>query len=92
MHAELNYPRLALLIAASHARTAGHEMFSFEMLYELFSIQVRTSSAAPVMLGGGSIGMASAGRRVMMAVSTKILNECSFTESSYERHLKISSQ
>ncbi|KAI5125006.1 hypothetical protein M0805_007430 [Coniferiporia weirii] len=65
---DLSYPSLSLLIAAHHTRTAGHDIFTFEMLYELFTIQVRTSSAAPVMLGGGGIGMANVGRRVMMGV------------------------
>ncbi|EJD01236.1 uncharacterized protein FOMMEDRAFT_89695 [Fomitiporia mediterranea MF3/22] len=54
---KLDYPSLSLCIAAQHARTAGHDTFTFEMLHELFATQVRTSSAAPVMLGGGSIGM-----------------------------------
>lgn len=62
---------MALLIAAQHARTAGHDSFTFEMLYDAFVTQVRTSSAAPVMLGGGGIGMANVGRRVMAGVRSK---------------------
>jgi hypothetical protein len=64
----MSYPSLSLLIAAQHIRTSGHDIFTFEMLYDLFSMQVRTSSAAPVMLGGGGIGMTNVGRRVMMGV------------------------
>jgi origin recognition complex subunit 4 len=58
-----------LLIAAEHTRVAGHDSFSFEMLYDTFRIQVRTSSAAPVQLGGVGIGMLGVGRAVMMGVS-----------------------
>lgn len=66
---ELNYPSLSLLIAAHHAQIAGQDAFSFEYLHDLFSTQVRASSAAPVMLGGGGIGMVNVGKRVLMAVS-----------------------
>ena len=67
----MNYPSLSLLVAAQHIRTAGHDTFSFEMLYDRFSLQVRASSAAPVMVAGGGIGMLNVGRRVMMGVSPK---------------------
>ncbi|KAH8118304.1 origin recognition complex subunit 4 C-terminus-domain-containing protein [Phellopilus nigrolimitatus] len=63
---KLNYPSMSLLIATQHARTAGHDSFTFEMLHQLFITQVRTSSAAPVMLGGGGIGMVSVSRPVLM--------------------------
>ncbi|TFK43502.1 origin recognition complex subunit 4 C-terminus-domain-containing protein [Crucibulum laeve] len=54
----LSYPALCLLIASIHADTAGHPVFSFEMLHETFRDQVRTSASAPIQINGGSIGMA----------------------------------
>ena len=69
---ELNYPALSMLIAAEHMRTAGHDTFTFEMLRDAFRIQVRTSSAAPVMIGGSSIGMMNVGRGVLMGVSFRV--------------------
>ncbi|KAI0775882.1 origin recognition complex subunit 4 C-terminus-domain-containing protein [Trametes elegans] len=54
----LPYPAICLLIAAVHAQTSGHDVFTFEMLHETFKNQVRTSQSAPVQVGGGGIGMA----------------------------------
>ncbi|KDQ29426.1 hypothetical protein PLEOSDRAFT_1112272 [Pleurotus ostreatus PC15] len=68
-HGELHalpYPSLCLLIACMHSRTAGHDTFTFEMLYERFIRQVRASTAAPVQVNGGSIGMVRCPRPVMM--------------------------
>ncbi|EPQ59267.1 hypothetical protein GLOTRDRAFT_70551 [Gloeophyllum trabeum ATCC 11539] len=53
----LSYPCMCLLIAATHARTSGHDAFTFEMLHETFRDQVRTSLSAPVQVEGGGIGM-----------------------------------
>lgn len=39
------------------------------MLHDLFRIQVRMSSAAPVVMGGSSIGMVNVPRPVLMGVS-----------------------
>lgn len=64
----LPYPSLCLLIACMHSRTAGHDTFTFEMLYERFTRQVRASTAAPVQVNGGSIGMVRCPRPVMMGV------------------------
>ncbi|TFK55741.1 hypothetical protein OE88DRAFT_1622707 [Heliocybe sulcata] len=63
----LSYPCMCLLVAAMHARTSGHDSFTFEMLHEMFRDQVRTSSAAPVQLAGGSVGMMKCSREVLMA-------------------------
>jgi origin recognition complex subunit 4 len=52
-----------------HSDTAGHEVVSFEMLYECFYNQVRVSSAAPVQIEGGGIGMVKCTRDVLMSVS-----------------------
>ncbi|KAF4602009.1 hypothetical protein EYR40_005210 [Pleurotus pulmonarius] len=68
-HGELHalpYPSLCLLIACMHSRTAGHDTFTFEMLHERFTRQVRASTAAPVQVNGGSIGMVRCPRPVMM--------------------------
>ncbi|KAF8655314.1 hypothetical protein AX16_003211 [Volvariella volvacea WC 439] len=53
----LSYPTLCLLIASVHADAAGHLSFTFEMLYDYFQEQVRTSLAALVQVNGASIGM-----------------------------------
>ncbi|KZW04067.1 hypothetical protein EXIGLDRAFT_758368 [Exidia glandulosa HHB12029] len=63
----LPYPHIGLLIAANHCRSAGHDVFTFEMLHERFETQIRTSSSAPVQLGGVSIGMLKCPRSVMSA-------------------------
>ena len=52
-----------------HAQTSGHDVFTFEMLYETFCDQVRTSQSAPVQVEGGGIGMVRCSREVLMAVS-----------------------
>ncbi|KZT24470.1 hypothetical protein NEOLEDRAFT_1067315 [Neolentinus lepideus HHB14362 ss-1] len=64
----LSYPCMCLLIAAVHTRTSGHDVFTFEMLHEMFREQVRTSSAAPVQMQGGSVGMMKCSREILMAV------------------------
>jgi hypothetical protein len=65
----LSYPTMCLLIASVHADTAGHAIFTFEMLHEYFRDQVRASSSAPVQVNGGSIGMVRCNREVLMSVS-----------------------
>ncbi|TFK75878.1 hypothetical protein BDN72DRAFT_756469 [Pluteus cervinus] len=55
---QLSYPSVCLLIASVHATRGGHASFTFEMLHESFQDQVRASSAAPVQVLGGNIGMA----------------------------------
>lgn len=52
-----------------HAQTSGHDIFTFEMLYESFKNQVRTSQSAPVQIEGGSIGMVKCSREVLIGVS-----------------------
>ncbi|KDQ64531.1 hypothetical protein JAAARDRAFT_116424 [Jaapia argillacea MUCL 33604] len=54
----LPYPSVCLLIACIHARTSGHDVFTFEMLHESFRDQVRTSLSAPIQIEGGGVGMA----------------------------------
>jgi hypothetical protein len=65
---DLHYPAICLLIAATHARTAGIEHVTFEQLHDAFRDQVRKSMAAPVQIAGGSIGMVRCGRGVLFGV------------------------
>ncbi|KIJ20046.1 hypothetical protein PAXINDRAFT_107733 [Paxillus involutus ATCC 200175] len=58
----LSYPSVCLLIAAMHVHTVGHDVITFEMLYDAFREQFRASSAAPIQIEGGSIGMAKCTR------------------------------
>lgn len=51
-----------------HAHSAGHDMITFEMLYDAFREEFRASSAAPIQIEGGSIGMAKCTREVLMRV------------------------
>lgn len=51
-----------------HAHSAGHDMITFEMLYDTFREEFRASSAAPIQIEGGSIGMARCTREVLMRV------------------------
>lgn len=65
----LCYPSICLLVAAMHAHSAGHDVITFEMLYDAFREEFRASSAAPIQIEGGSIGMARCTRDVLMRVS-----------------------
>lgn len=88
--AALSYPSMCLLIAATHARTAGHDSATFEMLYETFRIQLRTSLSAPVQVDGGGIGMVKSSRGVLMAVSDPpTLADSSLMCSLIVRHSSI---
>lgn len=69
----LPYPAIGLLIAANHCRSSGHEAFTFEMLHERFDTQIRSSSSAPVQLGGVSIGMLRCSRTVMSASFERLI-------------------
>lgn len=64
----LPYPSICLLVAAMHAHSAGHDMITFEMLYDGFREEFRASAAAPIQIEGGSIGMAKCTREVLMRV------------------------
>lgn len=64
----LSYPSICLLVAAMHAHSAGHDMITFEMLYDAFREEFRASSAAPIQIEGGSIGMARCSREVLIRV------------------------
>ncbi|CAA7259792.1 unnamed protein product [Cyclocybe aegerita] len=63
----LSYPAMCLLIASVHADTSGHPIFTFEMLFDYFRDQLRASTAAPVQVNGGNIGMVRCTREVLMA-------------------------
>ncbi|KAI6047157.1 origin recognition complex subunit 4 C-terminus-domain-containing protein [Pisolithus marmoratus] len=69
----LPYPSICLLIAAMHARTAGHDQVTFEIMYEMFREQLRASAAAPVQIEGGSIGTARCTREVLMVSFERLL-------------------
>ncbi|KZP33020.1 hypothetical protein FIBSPDRAFT_438666 [Athelia psychrophila] len=73
----LPYPSICLLVAAMHARTAGQDIITFEMLHETFRDQLRSSTSAPVEVEGGGIGMVRCTREVLrrafeMLVTSKI--------------------
>ncbi|KZT66022.1 hypothetical protein DAEQUDRAFT_740293 [Daedalea quercina L-15889] len=59
----LPYASICLLIAAMHARAAGHESFTFEMLHEAFRDQVE----------GGSIGMVRCSRDVLVGAFERLV-------------------
>ncbi|KAK0491064.1 origin recognition complex subunit 4 C-terminus-domain-containing protein [Armillaria novae-zelandiae] len=63
----LPYSAVCLLIASVHASTAGYSVVTFEMLHQYFRDQVRSSTAAPVQINGGSIGMVRCTRDVLMS-------------------------
>ncbi|PBL02589.1 hypothetical protein ARMGADRAFT_955041 [Armillaria gallica] len=63
----LPYSAICLLIASVHASTAGYSVVTFEMLHQYFRDQVRSSTAAPVQINGGSIGMVRCSRDVFMS-------------------------
>lgn len=69
---DLPYPAVVLLVASVHAETAGYPFITFEMLHDYFRIQVRASSAAPVQVNGGSIGMLGCDRQVLLGVSLSL--------------------
>ena len=54
---DLSYPCLALLIALEHARTFGHDAFTFEYLFDLYSWVAKQSSSLNVSLEGVSVGL-----------------------------------
>ncbi|CAK5264596.1 unnamed protein product [Mycena citricolor] len=61
----LPYPALCLLVACMHSETAGHSIFTFEMLYERVRDQIRVSASAPVEVKGTSVGMPQCSRAVL---------------------------
>ncbi|KAF7306815.1 AAA domain-containing protein [Mycena indigotica] len=66
LHA-LPYPSICLLIATVHSQATGHPTFTFEMLYERVRDQIRSSTAAPVLFHGSSIGMPQCSRSVLLS-------------------------
>lgn len=85
----MTYPSICLLIAAMHAQTSGHQVFTFDMLYEAFSDQVRASLSAPVQVEGGGIGMVRCSREVLMAVGSvqQSIHSLALSDSDLCRHL-----
>ncbi|KAG2348939.1 hypothetical protein BDR05DRAFT_924752 [Suillus weaverae] len=71
----LPYPSICLLIAAVHAHTAGHDAITFEMLYDAFREQYRASTAAPIQVAGGSIGVSRCTREVLMRGFERLIGE-----------------
>jgi len=63
---DLSYPCLALLIAAHHASSAGHETITFEMLHDAFSRAVSESAGINVSVDGAGVGMHRVKREVML--------------------------
>ncbi|KAH0840150.1 hypothetical protein J3R83DRAFT_1131 [Lanmaoa asiatica] len=75
----LPYPSTCLLVATMHAHSAGHDMITFEMLYDAFREEFRASAAAPVQIEGGSIGMAKCTREVLMRSFEELVGAHMFT-------------
>ncbi|KAG9317687.1 hypothetical protein JVU11DRAFT_1899 [Chiua virens] len=75
----LSYPSICLLVAAMHAHSAGHDMITFEMLYDAFREEFRISSAAPIQIEGGSIGMAKCTREVLARSFEELVGAHMFT-------------
>ncbi|KXN89615.1 Origin recognition complex subunit 4 [Leucoagaricus sp. SymC.cos] len=71
---ELPYPVLCLLIASIQFITSGHDTFTFEMLFTTFYNQVRASSAAPVQVNGGSIGMIRCSRTILLSAFEHLIS------------------
>lgn len=84
----LSYPSICLLVAAMHAHLAGHDMITFEMLYDAFREEFRASSAAPIQIEGGSIGMTKCTREVLMRVGPQAAPFVLHVRSFYFRALK----
>ncbi|KAJ7638841.1 origin recognition complex subunit 4 C-terminus-domain-containing protein [Roridomyces roridus] len=75
----LPYPSACLLIACIHSETAGHPIFTFEMLFERVRDQIRVSSSAPVEFNGRSIGMPQCSRLVLMSAFQNLVSARIFT-------------
>ncbi|KAI0758059.1 origin recognition complex subunit 4 C-terminus-domain-containing protein [Fomes fomentarius] len=70
----LPYPAVCLLIASVHAQTSGHDVFTFEMLYDSFKTQLRASQSAPVHVEGGGIGMVRCSREVLFSAFERLVD------------------
>ncbi|KAF9534298.1 origin recognition complex subunit 4 C-terminus-domain-containing protein [Crepidotus variabilis] len=81
----LSYPTICLLIASVHTYAAGHNSFTFEMLFENFRDQLRSSTSAPVQVNGGHIGMAYDGLKSTKAFVATTAPSSSLAEG-YVRH------
>ncbi|KAF8338022.1 origin recognition complex subunit 4 C-terminus-domain-containing protein [Cantharellus anzutake] len=62
---DLSYPCLGLLIASEHARTAGHDAFTFEYLFDLYTRAAKQSASLNVSLDGVSIGLLQLSREIL---------------------------
>jgi len=83
---DLSYSCMCLLVACMHTETAGHLLFTFEMLYDIFNEQVRASTAAPVQINGGTIGMMRCSREVLMSAFEDLLSMKIFVYASTLSH------
>lgn len=66
---DLPFPPLALLIASFHLHTAGHDTFTFEHVYHVYSRAARQSTSTNVSLDGVVIGLGKVSRDIMVGVS-----------------------
>ncbi|PSR73386.1 hypothetical protein PHLCEN_2v10678 [Hermanssonia centrifuga] len=69
----LAYPALCLLVASVHARTSGHDIFTFEMLAEAIRDQIHASQATPVHVAGGSVTMMPCRTEVLVGAFEKLV-------------------
>ncbi|KAJ3576191.1 hypothetical protein NP233_g584 [Leucocoprinus birnbaumii] len=76
------YPALCLVISAVHSITSGHDTFTFEMLFSTFRNQVKASTAAPVQINGGSIGMVPCSRAVLLSAFEHLISSRIFIAST----------
>lgn len=65
---DLAFPALALLVAASHVQGAGHNAFTFEHLFEVYS---KASKSSKDTKGANSldVGLPKMTREIMLGVS-----------------------
>lgn len=66
---DLPFPSLALLVAAFHAQTTGHDAFTFEHIFDMYSRAARQSTNTNVSLDGVIVGLPRLPREVMVGVS-----------------------
>ncbi|GJJ07473.1 hypothetical protein Clacol_001675 [Clathrus columnatus] len=84
----LPYPHLSLLIAAMHTSVAGQEMFTFEMLYDKFTAQVRLTASAPVDSERGSINMPFIPRNILLGAFEDLIDNHVFCPAiPYASHI-----
>lgn len=65
---DLTFCPLALLVASFHAQTVGHDAFTFEHIFDIYSRAARHSTNNNVAMDGVIIGLPRASRQIMLGV------------------------